>query len=41
MAKSQRFLNVGLENPRDAEVLHIVAPNFPGRVKARLRTHYR
>ena len=32
----KRFLDVGLENPRDVQVLHIVTVDVPRGVKARL-----
>src|SRR5882757_4048634 len=33
----KRFLDLGLKNPRNVEVLDIITPDLPGRMKARLR----
>ncbi len=30
----QRFLDIGLENPRDVQIFHILAQDLPGRMKA-------
>src|ERR1035437_3811999 len=32
----KRFLDVRLEDPGDVQILHVVAPDLPGRMKARL-----